>query len=68
MYSIKLPTIIVTTKNDNVFTYAVDYNITFEDILNYLKEEFKDNLKNVVLGETIGYIKNNINIKKDIKK
>lgn len=68
MYSIKLPTIIVTTKNDNVFTYAVDYNITFEDILNYLKEEFKDNLKNVVLGETIGYIKNDINIKKDIKK
>ena len=57
MHSIKLPTIIISTKDGSVFTYAVDYNITFEDILNHLKEEFKDNLKNVVLGETIGYIK-----------
>ena len=68
MYSIKLPTIIVTTKNGNVFTYAIDYNMTFEDILNHLKEEFKDNLKNVTIGETIGYIKNDIHIKKDIVK
>lgn len=60
MRSIKLPTIIVTAKDGSVFTYAVDYNITFEDILNHLKEEFKDNLKNVVLGETIGYIKKDI--------
>lgn len=62
MYSIKLPTIIVTTKDGNVFTYAIDYNITFEDILNYLKNELKDNLKSVTLGETIGYIKNDIRI------
>lgn len=62
MYSIKLPTIIVTTKDGNVFTYAIDYNLTFEDILNYLKNELKDNLKSVTLGETIGYIKNDIRI------
>lgn len=62
MYSIKLPTIIVNTKDGNVFTYAIDYNITFEGILNYLKEELKDNLKSVTLGETIGYIKNDIRI------
>lgn len=60
MYSIKLPTIIVTTKNGNVFTYAVGYNVTFEDILKHLKKEFKDNLKNVVLGDTIGFIKKDI--------
>lgn len=64
MYSIKLPTIIVTTKDGNVFTYAVDYNLTFEDILNYLKEELKDNLKSVTLGETIVYIKNDTYVKK----
>ena len=68
MYGIKLPTIIVTTKDDNVFTYAVDYNVTFEDISKYLKEKLKDNLKNITLGETILYIKNDIHIKKDIGK
>ena len=60
MYSVKLPTIIVTTKNGNVFTYAIDYNVTFEDILKHLKKEFKDNLKNVELGYTIGFIKKDI--------
>lgn len=64
MYSIKLPTIIVTTKDDNVFTFAVDYNVTFEDILKYLKEELKYDLKNVTLGETIVYIKNYTYVKK----
>lgn len=64
MQSIKLPTIIVTTKNDNVFTFAVDYNVTFEDILKYLKEELKYDLKNVTLGETIVYIKNCTYVKK----
>jgi len=64
MYSIKLPTIIVTTKDGNVFTYAVDYNVTFEDILNHLNKELKDNLKSVTFGETIGYIKKDTYVKK----
>lgn len=60
MRSIKLPTIIVNTKDGNVFTCVIDYNITFEDILNHLNKELKDNLKSVTLGETILYIKKDI--------
>lgn len=60
MRSIKLPTIIVNTKDGNTFTCVIDYNITFEDILNHLNKELKDNLKSVTLGETILYIKKDI--------
>lgn len=55
----KLPTITVITKNSTVFEYAIDQRnpISLEELCKYFKEEYKDNLKEIRLGDTIGYIR-----------
>lgn len=58
MICIKLPTITVITKNDGIFEYAIDQNtVTLEDLDKYLKETYKDNIKEVRLANTIGYLR-----------
>ncbi len=59
MICIKLPTIYVVTKNNDIFEYAVDQTNTptLEDINNFIKKEYGDNFKELRLGNTIGYIR-----------
>ena len=56
MICIKLPTIYVVTKNNDVFEYVVDQanTPTLEDINNFIKKEYGDNFKELRLGNTIG--------------
>lgn len=59
MICIKLPTVVVITKNNNIFKYAIDQRnpINLEELCKYFKEEYKDNFKEILLDDTIGYIK-----------
>ena len=59
MICIKLPTIYVVTKNNDVFEYVVDQanTPTLEDINNFIKKEYGDNFKELRLGNTIGVLR-----------
>lgn len=59
MICIKLPTVYVVTKNNDIFEYAVDQinTPTLEDINNFIKEEYGDKFKELRLGNTIGVLK-----------
>lgn len=57
MICIKLPTICVVDKNNNTHEYAIENTINLEQINEYIKKAYGDNLKEVRLGTTIGYLR-----------
>lgn len=54
-----LPTVYVYTKDGNIFRYAVDNIINFEELNKFFKEQYGNKLDKIVLGYTIGYINKN---------
>lgn len=57
MICINLPTVYVVTKNNDIFTYAIDGNINLEKINDFIKKEYGDTFKELRLGTTIGILK-----------
>lgn len=53
-----LPTIYVVDKNNNVFEYVIDQqvSITLEDINNFVKQKYGDTFKEIRLGTTVSYL------------
>lgn len=54
-----LPTVYVYTKDGNIFRYAVDKIVNFEELNKFFKEQYGNKLDKIVLGCTIGYIDKN---------
>ena len=57
MICIKLPTIYVVDKKNNIHEYAIDNTINFEQINEYIKKAYGDDFKEIRLGDTIGYLR-----------
>lgn len=53
----KLPTIYVVTKKNDIFEYAIDDNISLDEINTFVKNEYGDNFKELRLGTTVGYLR-----------
>lgn len=53
----KLPTIYVVTKKNDIFEYAIDGNLTLDEINTFIKNEYGDNFKELRLGTTVRYLR-----------
>ena len=50
--------IYITDKNDDIFIYYVEVNVTLKDIIDFVNKRFKKQHKEILIGKEVIILKN----------